>query len=169
MQELWEHSRKVSAVCYVLAKITRQFNPEHAMLAGLLHDIGIIAILSYAEHYPNVATNEDLLKQLIHDTRSKIGGQILKNWGFMEDLVTAAEEAENWLRDSEPSADYADLVIIAQLHCFIGTPKMQDLPMLDQVPALSKIGLDDLTPKMTIKILDKAEEKIARAESLLKG
>ncbi|MDJ0805210.1 MAG: HDOD domain-containing protein [Gammaproteobacteria bacterium] len=168
MQKLWEHSVKVSAICYVLAKLSnKQFNPEHALLAGLLHDIGVIAILSYAERFPDIANDEQELNTVIHDMRGPIGAQILQTWGFMEDLVTVAKEAENWQRENRGPADYADLVIIAQLHCFIGSPMEVELPSLDQVPAFNKLGIGQLSPKLSIKILDKAQEKIARAESLL--
>ncbi len=169
MRQLWEHSVKVSAVCYVLAKVTNQFNPEHALLAGLLHDIGVVAILSYAERFPEVSKNEQELDSVIQDMRGPVGAQILQAWDFNEDLVTVANEAENWLRDTTGPADYADLVIIAQLHCFIGTPMMQRVPSLDQVPALRKLEIRELTPRLSLKILDKAEEKIARAEALLRA
>jgi len=167
MQELWEHSVKVSAVCYVLARVSEQFNPEHALLAGLLHDIGCVAILSYAEHFPEVANDDLILQQVMHDMRAPIGGAILRNWGFIEDLILVAQEAENWLREHEGEADYADLVIIAQLHTFIGRPEMSHLPTLDQVPALKKLEMGELTPKLSLKILDKADEKLHRAEALL--
>ncbi|MEN8177185.1 MAG: HDOD domain-containing protein [Pseudomonadota bacterium] len=169
MQQLWEHSIKVSAICYVLAKLSKQFNAEHALLAGLLHDIGVVAILSYADRFPDVANNEQELNSVIQDMRGPIGVQILQAWDFMEDLVTVAKEAENWQRDNDGPADYADLVIIAQLHCFIGSTMTQDLPGLDQVPAFKKLGIGELSPRMSIKILDLAEEKIARAESLLRS
>ncbi len=169
MRQLWEHSVKVSAVCYVLAKLTNQFNPEHALLAGLLHDIGVVAILSYAERFPEVANNEQEINSVIQDMRGPVGAQILQAWDFTEDLVTVAAESENWLRDTGGAADYTDLVIIAQLHCFFGTVMMQELPSLDQVPAFSKLEIGELSPKLSIKILDKAEEKIARAESLLRA
>ncbi len=168
MTTLWEHSVKVSAVSYVLAKIFGSFNPEHALLAGLLHDIGNVAILSYAERFPEVANDTQKLEQVMTDMRGRIGCAILKNWGFIEDLILVAEEAEHWLRDHEGKADYADLVIIAQLHTFIGRPEMSHLPTLDQVPALKKFDAGELTPKLSLKILDKAEEKIARAEMLLR-
>jgi HD-like signal output (HDOD) protein len=167
MHRLWEHSVKVSAVSYVLAKISGEFNPEHALLAGLLHDIGNVAILSYAERFPEVANDETKLKQVMTDMRGRIGSAILHSWGFIEDLIQVAEEAENWMRSHEGTADYADLVIIAQLHTFIGKPEMSHLPTLDQVPALKKFDMDELTPKLSLKILDKAEEKISRAEALL--
>jgi len=167
MQSLLEHSVKVSAVCYVLAKVSDQFNPEHALLAGLLHDIGNVAILSYAERFPEVANDDRKLEQALTDMRGRIGSAILRNWGFIDDLIVVAQEAENWLREHEGRADYADLVIIAQLHTYIGQPEMAYLPTLDQVPALNKLDMGELTPKLSLKILDKAEEKIARAESLL--
>ena len=46
---------------------------------------------------------------------------------------------------------------------------MAHLPTLDQVPALKKFDIGELTPKLSLKILDKAEEKIARAETLLRN
>ncbi|MEJ2591165.1 MAG: HDOD domain-containing protein [Candidatus Thiodiazotropha sp.] len=168
MQQLLEHSVKVSAVCYVLAKVSDQFNPEHAMLAGLLHDIGNVAILSYAERFPEVVGDSDKLAGVMKDMRGRIGSAILRSWGFITDLIVVAEEAENWLRQHEGDADYADLVIISQLHTFIGKPEMAHLPTLDQVPALKKLKMGELSPKLSLKILDKAEEKIARAESLLR-
>lgn len=169
MQQLWEHSVKVSAISYVLAIVSDQFNAEHALLAGLLHDIGNIAILSYAERFPDVASDDEKLGQVMSDMRGPIGSAILRNWGFIEDLIQVAEEAENWMRDHEGKADYADLVIIAQLHTFIGKPEMAEVPTLDQVPALQKLDMGELTPKLSLKILDKAQEKIARAESLLRS
>ncbi|MCG7963701.1 MAG: HDOD domain-containing protein [Candidatus Thiodiazotropha taylori] len=169
MRDLWMHSVKVSAVCYILSKVTKRFNPEHAMLAGLLHDIGNVAILSYAERFPEVANDAEKLDQVIADMRGRIGSVILRNWGFIEDLIEVTLHAEDWLRESEGEADYADLVIVAQLHTFIGSPAMSNLPSLDQVPAFERLNLGELTPKLSLKILDKADEKIAHAEAMLIG
>ncbi len=168
MRQLWEHSVKVSAICYVLASISSEFNPEHALLAGLLHDIGVVAILGYAERYPEAVDDEEKLNQLIHDMRGRIGSRILSTWQFTDDLVMVTEQAENWLRNGNAKPDYIDLVIIAQLHDLIGTAQMQELPSLDQVPAFHKLGIGELTPEMSIKILDMAQDKIARVAALLR-
>jgi HD-like signal output (HDOD) protein len=169
MQHLLQHSVKVSALCYVMAKISQKFNAEHALLAGLLHDIGNVAILSYAERFPEVANDDEKLQQVMDDMRARIGSVILRDWGFIEDLIIVTQEAENWLREHDGDADYADLVIVAQLHAYIGTSQMGSLPTLDQVPALHKLNLGELSPKLSLKILDKAEEKIAHAEAMLRA
>ncbi|MES9992537.1 MAG: HDOD domain-containing protein [Candidatus Thiodiazotropha sp.] len=167
MRTLWEHSVKVSAVCYVIAKVSGHFNPEHALLAGLLHDIGNVAILSYAENYTEVANDPEKLERVMHDMRGQIGSAILRNWGFIDDLILVTEEAENWFRDHEGEVDYADLVIVSQLHTYIGSDEMRHLPTLDQVPAVKRLDLGELTPKLSLKILDKAEEKILHAQRML--
>ncbi|MBT3060259.1 MAG: HDOD domain-containing protein [Candidatus Thiodiazotropha sp.] len=167
MRSLWEHSVKVSAVCYILAKISGRFNPEHALLAGLLHDIGNVAILSYAENFTEVANDPEKLERVMHDMRGRIGSAILRSWGFIDDLIEVTEEAENWFRDHQGEADYADLVIVSQLHTYIGSEEMRQLPTLDKVPAVNRLELGELTPKLSLKILDKAEEKIVHAQQML--
>lgn len=77
------------------------------------------------------------------------------------------QEAENWLREHDEEADYADLVIVAQLHTYIGSEEMMTLPTLDQVPALKRLNLGELTPKLSLKILDKADKKISHAREML--
>ncbi|MCF6355289.1 MAG: HDOD domain-containing protein [Candidatus Polarisedimenticolaceae bacterium] len=168
MQSLWRHSREVAAICYVLAKLTKQFNPEHAMLAGLLHDIGTVVILTYAEKFPDITNNKDHLEHVIDDMRGAVGGMVLRSWGFVDDLVLVTEEAENWQRDPAEAPDYADLVIIAQLHSFIGTPGMDQLPAFDQVPAFHKLSLGEITPRKSLKILETASKQLADAEALLR-
>ncbi len=169
MQSLWQHSRRVAAICYVLAKLTRQFNPEEAMLAGLLHDIGAVVILTYAERFPDIANDEDQLAYVTTRMQGTIGSTMLRQWGFAEALVQAAEEAEQWSRDPAEAPDYADLVIIAQLHSFIGTARVEQLPAFDQVPAFHKLSLGELTPRRSLKILDRAAKQLAAAEALLQA
>jgi HD-like signal output (HDOD) protein len=167
MQALWKHSTQVAAICYVLAKKDARFKAEHAMLAGLLHDIGIVAILNYARNFPDEAMHAQVIDQAVRSLRAEIGGMILTQWGFPADFVIAAVEAEAWLRDQGDAPDYCDLVIIAQLHSYIGDNHYQHLPSIDEVPAHSRLALGELTPHMSLKILEQAKDQIAHAESLL--
>lgn len=73
------------------------------------------------------------------------------------------------MRSPSTAPDYSDLVIISQLHSFIGTDEMGKVPAIDQVPAFERLKLSQLTPKMSLKILDEAKEEIAEARALLNG
>jgi len=167
MKELWAHSTQVAALCFVLAKKDSRFKAEHAMLVGLLHDIGIVAILNYAKHFPDEALQEETIDRATRNLRAEIGSLILNYWGFPSDFVIAALEGEEWMRNKGDTPDYCDLVIIAQLHSYIGNNKDQHLPAIDQVPAHSRLELGELTPHMSLKILEQAKDQIAHAQSLL--
>ncbi len=167
MKALWEHSTKVAALCYVLATRDRRFNPEQAMLIGLLHDIGVVAILKYAGTLPLESRQPDIIDKAIYHLRAQAGGMILQKWGFSPEFVVAALEAEDWMRNQNNTPDYCDLVIIAQLHSFVGTEMVLSAPSLAEVPARIRLGLEDLSPRKSLKILDQAKEHIDHAISLL--
>jgi len=167
MQELWKHSTHVAALCYVLAKHDKRFNPELAMLIGLLHDIGIVAVLNYARGFPLEARQPEVIDQASKRLRAQTGSLILRKWGFPTEFIIAALEAENWHRDKGVTPDYCDLVIIAQLHSFVGTSKAFSAPAIHEVPAHSRLALGELTPRLSLKILDEAREQIDHAVSLL--
>jgi len=167
MKSLWSHSTKVAAICFVLAKMDKRFEAEHALLIGLLHDIGTVPILNYASTYGEQGNDSEVVDKIIQQLKGQIGTLILTKWGFSNELVVAAAEGEKWSRDTGGPPDYCDLLITAQLHSFIGTPEAHDAPPLDQVPAPKRLGLEELSPRMSLKILDRAKKQIANAETLL--
>jgi HD-like signal output (HDOD) protein len=164
MLELWEHSRKVAAMTQVLAEKAGGFNVHEALLAGLVHDIGALAVVGYARGFPDVVAHPDALEASIRALRSQLSGMILSKWQLPHELVTAAKEAENWYRDKDGKADYADLIIVAQVHEGIAG----DLDPA-QIPALGRLGLSPQEVDKGLEILHEAEDEIAAAKALLAG
>ncbi|MCG8427612.1 MAG: HDOD domain-containing protein [Chromatiales bacterium] len=167
MKELWQHSVKVAAICYVLAKHDSRFFPEQALLIGLLHDIGVVAVLNYAQKFPEAANDQQAVVNATWRLRAQIGSLILQKWSFPTEFIITALEAEDWMRNNSPDPDYCDLVVIAQLHGYIGTKMARNLPGIDEVPAHTKLSLGELTPAMSLQILEESKELLAHAESLL--
>lgn len=164
---LWEHSIEIAAISFVLAKITPGFNAEHALLAGLIHDIGVVAILNKAVDHPLIMDSEEHLDKVIKKMHSQVGSSILSRWDFSEDFIEVTEETENWMRDYNDKPDLVDIVNMAHLHSYIGTPRQREVPIIDQTPAFHKLALGQLTPKLSIKVLEKAKEKIVQTKGLL--
>lgn len=167
MKRLWSHSTRVAAISHVLARKLGRFDPEQALLGGLLHDIGILAILYYALDFPEAQSNKYVLDNVIKNLRGQIGSMILRKWEFPESLQEVPANAENWMRSPETGADYSDLVIVAQLHSYIGSPEMTEMPAIDSVPAFKRLKLSQLTPTMSLKILDEAKQEIEEVHALL--
>ncbi|MCP3870041.1 MAG: HDOD domain-containing protein [Gammaproteobacteria bacterium] len=167
MRDLWTHSTHVAAISFVLAKHDPRFNPEQAMLAGLLHDIGVVAVLQYLDRISEVELDPDILDAVVDSLRAQTSSAILRKWGFPIEFSVTASECEDWMRDKEPFPDYCDLVLAAHLHSFSGTKKAETLPTLDQVPAYTHLGLGELTSTYGLKIVDEAEDLLDHAQSLL--
>lgn len=167
MQILWQHSTQVAALCHALAHHCEGFEPARAMLIGLVHDIGIIPLLTHAHRYEGLVDNPQALDAIIDRLRGEIGALTLSHWGFADEFIQAAAQAEDWHRENQNDADYTDLLIMAQLHAHLGNTNMQDLPRIDQVPAFRKLALSKLSPRMSLAILDEAESEISAMRALL--
>jgi len=167
MHDLWKHSIRVAAICYVLSKQFKQFNTDEAMSIGLLHDIGVAAILNNASSYPELASDPAAVDLAIQQLRGSFGSRILRSWRFADEYIEAATEAENWIRRTDGPPDYCDLLIVAQLHSFVGTDHALAVPPLDQVPAMPRLNLGELTPHHSLAILEAAQEQIEETEALL--
>ncbi len=168
MQAIWNHSREVAALSFVLAKITPGFNPEHALLAGLLHDIGAIPIITFADKHPEIINDDKQFDLLIDTLKGELGAAILSKWQFTEDLITTAREAQNWLRQPGEKPDYCDIIIVAQLHALSGRSSTTgELPRLNEVPAFTKLALGQLTPELSVKVLEQAKEQVEETMNLL--
>lgn len=167
MQELWAHSSYVASISAVLAHKTPGFDPDRAMLAGLVHDIGIVPILTYADKQADILKTPKDLVDTIKNLRAKIGIQIIRKWDFPVDFEDVINHAENWHREGEEKADYTDIVIIAQLHSFIGKIDIKKMPKMDELPAYKKLMAGTLDADKSINILDEAKDEIEHIRKML--
>lgn len=164
MLELWEHCRRVAALTRVLSDKVGGFNAHEALLAGLVHDIGSVAVIGYARDFPEVAENRVALESSIQTLRTQLSGMILSKWKLPDELVSAAKEAENWYRQRAGKADYADLVIVAQLHEGVGG----DIDPA-KVSAFTRLGLAPDEIDRGLQLLHDADNEVAAVRSLLSG
>ncbi len=169
MKALWHHSTHVAAISAILSRTVKNINPEIAMLGGLLHDIGTLAILGYADRYPKLIDDSDSLDHVIDHLRGEIGAMILRKWEFSTELLSVPLEAENWERDTKGEPDYNDIVIVAQIHSYFGTPKAARLPSLIDVPAFKKLPISEEGPVKNLEILVEARNEIETTRQLLNG
>ncbi|MGR9116056.1 MAG: HDOD domain-containing protein [Gammaproteobacteria bacterium] len=167
MIDLWSHSSYVAAISAVFAHKTPGFDPDKAMLAGLVHDIGVVPILTHADKHPGIIENPKDLAETVRKLRIDIGVQIIRKWDFPQDFEDVIINAENWYRDSGSDADYADIVMISQLHSFIGKIDIKKMPKIDQLPAYKKLAYGQLDADASISILDAAKDEIENIRQML--
>jgi len=168
MGELWSHSSEVASIAYILASKTPGMNPEQAMLAGLMQDIGVIPILNYIEEFPKFMNIEHKIDDIILSLKSRIGAQVLTHWNFPAELIEVAKNSNNWSYQSEgESATYVDITIVANIHSFIGKKKHPKYPPFGQIPSFKKLGDHGLTPEESQEILHEAHQQLHDLQVLL--
>ncbi len=167
MQDLWAHSSHVASISAVFAHKTPGFDPDRAMLAGLIHDIGIVPILTYADKQPDILKNPRDLVETVKKLRTEIGVQIIRKWDFPADFEDVIIHAEDWYRKGSDTPDYSDIVMIAQLHSFIGKIDIKKMPKIDQLPAYKKLVAGHMDADLSINILDQAKNEIEHIRKML--
>lgn len=178
-QKLWTHSMAVAQVAEELAARAGRTDPQLAMTAGLLHDIGKVAINSQfpetvGELWKPGAGDESFLareRRLFGADHAAIGGYLARNWKLPAELVEMvrlhhlpAGEAI----DLSPGARRAlfcvyvanQLVKYAHVYC-------EDME-IDIIPGalMTELGL----PRETERLLDASMKRIiTRATALGAG
>ena len=159
LRALWEHSVETAAIAYVLARDSQCVDPDDAVLAGLIHDIGTFYIYARMNDFPELFNDIDEVAEIIPDWHTGIGHAILEDWDFPASLVEAVDEHETVDRSHVGQADLIDVIATANLlaHAQKPTEKSVDL---DSVPALERLKL---TAEMAI---EKLNESRAEVESI---
>lgn len=165
MQQLWPHSRKVAAISRVLAKSTGLFDPDQAMLAGLMHDLGVIVIIEYMHLHSELTFSAEKIEQTIQTMRPQITGMLMQKWNFSEEMIRVAEECEHWFRNPNDRADLCDLVLIAQYHSLMGTNAIKNMPPITTIPAMTKLKMG---PAESIQLIKQSNKEINEIERLLR-
>lgn len=140
MREVWSKSSEIAGICHVLCKHYTKLRPDQAALAGLIHQIGVLPILSYAEDDSSLLSDSMTLDSVIEQIHPSIGVKILTSWEFPVELRKIPQDYINFTRKTE-KADYADLVTVAMLQSYAGSAKTLTID-LTKVTAFERLGLD---------------------------
>lgn len=163
LRQVWEHSTMVAAISHALAAQFTKLNPELAMLAGLVHDIGVLPVITHAEDYPELLNNEAALNAVLGAVHGKIGTAILKAWHFPDELVAVAAEHEDLTRNSAV-VDYVDVVTVANLQSYMGTDHPLAKKDWSKIPAFTKLGLNH---EVNVIEMEETAEDIKEVQRLL--
>lgn len=140
MREVWTKSGEIAGICHVLCKHRTKLRPDQAALAGLMHQIGVLPLLSYAEEHPSLMKDSITLDAVIESAHPKIGSKILTAWEFPSELRTVPENYLNFSRVG-PVADYSDIVTVAMLQSYAGSNRIKDIDY-STVNAFARLGLE---------------------------
>lgn len=167
MSEVWQHSAQVAALSYVLGGMTPGIDAEQALLAGLVHDIGSVAVMGGMARFPALIENDATFYHVLDSLRIDAATRVISHWGLGQELGAVVRECHDWMRIGSALLDNTDIVIIARLHAAFGTRHARDLPPVDRLPAFQKLADGEMTPRHSLAVLERADADVRAVQALI--
>lgn len=164
LNELWERSVKVAAMAFVVARRWTKVNADQAMLAGLMHGMGRVYILTRAVKHPALFADATAYQQIVRDWNTQIAKAVLESWEIAPDIVEAVGQYEDVGREGTGAPDLTDVLTIANLLVSFHSD-LPDLELhLQQTTASKRMSL---TPDSCRKALQETAGELASLRQAL--
>ena len=163
MREVWSRSTEIAGIAHVLCRHYTRLMPDQATLAGLVHQIGVLPILTFAEEHSELLADSISLNHVIEKIHPIIGDKILRTWEFPEPIAMVPMNYLDFSRDSA-KADYVDIVQVATLQSYLGTNHPYTELDWSKIPSFAKLGLD---PEVDMKADEDLNDAMEAAMSML--
>jgi len=165
MDILYQESCAIAALAYVISsEYAEQFNPEKALLAGLIQNIGQLPVLKYFDENPGFILSEENLRQSLNHLQLPICRLLFKHWLLDDEFLQIVKHAEDWGYQSVHNEDYCDVIIAARLLYKLENQQLLSSD-LQQYPAIRKLKI--LEQVDAEKILEKFRYKFEQMQILL--
>ena len=157
LDDLWKRSAAVAAMSHAVARRFSKVNPDTAMLAGLLHGIGQLYILTRSSQHPGLFADHSAYNSIVRDWHASVAKALLENWDMTEEIVTAVSEFEDFERENSGAVDLTDVLTVGYLLAsFKEHPETIELNMHD-VAACKRMEIDRASYE---KLIDESEHEI---------
>jgi len=160
MRKTWEHSTEVASLSHVLCAHFTKLSPDQATLGGLIHEIGVLPILAWADDND---WDEALIEAVCDELHPELGQMILKAWDFPSELVEVPFSYSHFDRVSE-AADYVDVVMVANLHSHAGSEHPYAKMDWTGIHAFDNLGMN---VDVVMAQNEELEDEVSAAKSLL--
>ena len=162
-RELWEHCLEVAALAFVIGKRRGLANPDEALFAGLVHDLGHFYLMWRATQFPELVEQPEELRSIVHDWHPGIGSALLQSLDLPESVSRACDEHE--LQPSIlPPGSLSELISLSN-RCAASRAKVTP----SDVIADDNWSSDTLDEATTRAILDEASKEVESLFAVLKG
>ena len=110
---LWKNSVQIAALCHVIARRFTSLNGDAALLAGLMHNVGRIYILTRAAKHPTLTADPLTYNSIVRDWHTNVSKALLENWRVADEIVDAVASHEDMDRDQRGPVTLTDVLCLA--------------------------------------------------------
>ncbi|PKO35182.1 MAG: histidine kinase [Betaproteobacteria bacterium HGW-Betaproteobacteria-7] len=155
---LWEHSTHVAALSQILARRVSRQNPEMALFAGIVHEVGSFYLISRAGDCP------DLLGEGVEDAwrnggEAQIGQAVLRALS-VPDEIAAAVRAQWTGNFTIPPTNLADTLYLANCLTPIANPLSPPSADMER-SAMLALSTQVMADRSLAEILEESGEELS--------
>jgi HD-like signal output (HDOD) protein len=161
-RKVWDDCVQVAAISRVLAKGLDGLEPEQAMLAGLVHQIGALPVLARIDELIGSEAPPQLIDALVAELGPELGNTILATWHFPDALAGVPQDCLDITRQRD-TVDYADVVLVARLQYAMGTGQLPADLDFANISAFSRVELE---PEVVVMDMEGSAEEIAEVQAM---
>jgi putative nucleotidyltransferase with HDIG domain len=149
-QGVWKHSLDVAAIAFVVAKKLTRLNPDEALFAGLVHDVGRFYLLSKMPKYPELAADPAAMEVVIAQWHAPVGHAVLGAFEVSDAVLEAVADHES-MECVSPPKTMLDVVVLANALSKTANPLNQESAADDDGTLLSDMRrlLDESSDELT--------------------
>ena len=152
-------SVRIGATASVIAERAKLGNADHALVAGLLSNIGAFPILERVAMRPDVVEDPTKADVVIETHSARIGQLMCKKWNLGDEVIEAISEIGNWAFVSHGALTIAEIVICAHYHTLLGLGQVQGLPKPERIKAMRVLG-GNVTAETSMEIIKDAKARV---------
>lgn len=141
MRRIWRHSLEIAAFSRALSEETGRFNPDTALMLGLLSQIGTLPVIACLDRSTDIepAASEDI-EDSIFELQAEVAERVMQEWRLPTPMITAVSQCWNMTRTGDTPA-LADLATVAFWHTCPPTHRLRLRHPLETVTAFTRLDL----------------------------
>ena len=114
MKAIWAENIQVAGFAEKIARAKTKLRPDVASLAGLIHSIGVLPVLTYLDKKVMGLADVEVIDEVVNEIHGVLGDRILTLWDFPKELAVIPNSYRDFSRQGE-GLDYSTLVQVAYI------------------------------------------------------
>jgi len=160
LQAAWARAMKMSCLGWAIARCKRVLNDETTFLAGLMHDVGTLYIITKTGDFKEMLGNEASFNEVVAQWTPQISKSIIESWGFNEEMTESADPASYVTDNGAEEPKLVDAMYVAEL-LVDDTDESLDF---SEIPSARKLGV---TKETIGPLLENYRNKLQTMQSSL--
>jgi HD-like signal output (HDOD) protein len=145
LASIWQHSVHTAALAHMLARVRTKLNPDDAFLAGLLHEVGKLYILTRVKDKIEQLASEAAFQAVVDEWHPRLGRVVIDSWGLPSELAVAVGEHQACALEAPEPPRLTDVVAVANYLAENSEAACADESYFDRAPNLGSLAMDKPT------------------------